>query len=153
MCLCELSALILWCWWLVNDSQVRVIRIPVIGIADWWKSLVYPWQNPPLHSPLLRAENPDVMEGDLDHVALDLVDEKRGTLPRDWDRVCHLLGPMIFPLGHTPPSPPDIPVYTHDVGNSGSPLQSRPFHPPALSGEGGSSTGPGTMETGETGEW
>ncbi len=27
---------------LVNDGQVHVIRTPVIGIADWWKSLVFP---------------------------------------------------------------------------------------------------------------
>ncbi len=70
------------------------------------------------------------MEGDLDNLVLDLGDE------RNSDRVCHLLETIIFPQGHTPPIPPDIPIYPHDVGNSGSPIRSRPFHPPAQSGEG-----------------
>ncbi len=135
MCLCELRALILWCWWLVKDVQVGVIRTTVIGIADWWKILEFLWQNAPLHCPLLRTWKL----------------RRRGGRPRPrgagswgWDtwNSARRLGSSMSSLGtHDLSSGPHPSQSTrcynlpHNVRNSGSPLPSRPFHPPAWSGD------------------
>ncbi len=108
-----LCVLIVLCGGLMNDSQVCVISIPVIGSAYRWKSLACPWQNPPLHGPLLKAKDTDVMVGD----------------PYCVDPWSHL-------HGRTLPSLQGIPNCHHDIGNSESPLWSMLFHLSAPSGEG-----------------
>ncbi len=91
---------------------------------------------PPLHGPLLRAEDTDVMVGDPYCLELDHEDGRRGILSTDWGRRYHPLEPMISPRGRTLSSLRGTPIFHHDIGNSESPLSSMLFRLPAPSGEG-----------------
>ncbi|XP_051773813.1 signal-induced proliferation-associated 1-like protein 2 [Ctenopharyngodon idella] len=65
-------------------------------------------QYPPLHGPLLRAEDPDVVVAILFHVGLVCRDGLRGRCEAGWDRVCRFWRPKSAPRGRSPPSPPGI---------------------------------------------
>ncbi len=91
---------------------------------------------PPLHGPLLRAEDIDVLVCDPYCVELDHKDGRHGILSTDWGRGYHPLEPMISPRGRTLPSLRGTPICHHDARNSESPLPSMLFHLQAPSGEG-----------------
>ncbi len=76
---------------------------------------------PPLHGPLLRAGDPDVMVVDLVLVVQGAWDVRHGKCPGGWDQGCHFWAPRNVLLGHIPPSPPSILGYHHGIRSPRSP--------------------------------
>ncbi len=100
-----------------DEVQVSVIRIQVnwIVVIDGGESLADPWQYPPLHGPLLRAD-PCVVVVYPDPGELDDRGELSGIPQGALDPKRPLWGPKSVPQDHTPPSQQGILIYHHGAG-------------------------------------
>ncbi len=120
-----------------DEVQVSVIRTQVMRIVviDGGESLADPWQYPPLHGPLLRAD-PGVVVVYPGLGELDDRGEPSGIPQGVLGPKCHLWEPKSVPRDHTLPSPQGILIYHHGAGIPGSPLLCRRLLRPGWEGEG-----------------
>ncbi len=114
---------------------ISILVMRCVGIG-WDVNQAVLCQYPPLHGPLLRAGDPDVLVVDLVLVVQGVWDVWHGKCPGGWDQGCHFWAPRNVLLGHIPPSLLGILGYHHDVGSPRSPLPCRPYRHPG-STEGG----------------